>query len=313
MNTRFFLKFRAKRGIPTVLITAAIFLAAFALLAGLEKNLVKGLQAEKSYTRHAMETYRKDPQVFPEEQKRVFEVWSRADHVALAASRIPGDKSGSTASLSLKYPTIPYNVDGRPFCLFQHDRMIVVFARMDGQPANCSSELLNTPGIELIHSGDLAFSGRRDYWIYVLRILETDTKLAATEAKRALDGDFTLVYRTDDLPGDCKLAFTEISRQAQFEMAEPGKKFQVTDVIVEEGLPRRRLILGGVSNQQRCFIHYESGGIGHSYHLLVFDTSPDGRAKLLLGASTHGPRDLSQLRSQVGHGEFMEDVTRYYW
>jgi len=278
----------------------------------LEQDLVKGLEAKKSYTRYAMETYRKDPRIF-QEDKRVLEVWSRADHVALVAARIPGDKGGSTASLSLKYPTIPNNIDGRPFCLFQHGGVIVVFASMAGQPANCSSELLNTPDIDRIHSGDLAFSGRRDYWIYVLRLPQTDPKLAETEAKRALDGDFTLVYRTDDLPSDCRLAFTTISRQAQFEMAEPGKKFQGTDVIVEKGLPRRRLILGGVNNQQRCFIHYEIGGYGHAYFLLVFDIPLDGRAKLLLGASTHGPRDLSQLRLQVGHGDFIEYVERYYW
>jgi hypothetical protein len=43
-------------------------------------------------------------------------------------------------------------------------------------------------------------------------------------------------------------------------MADPGKRFEATDVVTDPALPRRRLVFAGVA-QDRAFIHYEQGGM----------------------------------------------------
>ena len=58
-------------------------------------------------------------------------------------------------------------------------------------------------------------------------------------------------------------------------MAEPGAKWQDSDVVVEGGLPWRRLEAVAVS-QDYLVIVYEHGGIGHSYHVSVFRVTSDG-------------------------------------
>src|ERR1700735_4827713 len=48
-------------------------------------------------------------------------------------------------------------------------------------------------------------------------------------------------------------------------LAEPGKKWQATDIA--ENLPRNRLIWA-VTGSNYYVVHYECGGIAHSYHVL---------------------------------------------
>src|SRR5689334_14069637 len=51
-------------------------------------------------------------------------------------------------------------------------------------------------------------------------------------------------------------------------MADPDKKWEATDVITDAKLPRRRLIWAA-SDGEYYVVHYERGGIGHSFHVLV--------------------------------------------
>jgi hypothetical protein len=60
-------------------------------------------------------------------------------------------------------------------------------------------------------------------------------------------------------------------------MADPGERFEATDVITDPNLPRRRLIFAGVS-QDRAFVHYEEGGIAQSYIVELFRLEPSGTA-----------------------------------
>ena len=95
------------------------------------------------------------------------------------------------------------------------------------------------------------------------------------EKENDLDGDFKILTRVEQLPESVKTAFAALMHQPQFEMADPGRDFQVTDVITHQGLPRRRLIFAGLSDRE-CFIHYETGGRGHSFDLVVFSNAPSG-------------------------------------
>ena len=52
-------------------------------------------------------------------------------------------------------------------------------------------------------------------------------------------------------------------------MAEPGAKWQSTDVILEPGLPWRRLTAVAASAKV-CLVFYERGGIGKSNNVAAF-------------------------------------------
>jgi hypothetical protein len=57
------------------------------------------------------------------------------------------------------------------------------------------------------------------------------------------------------------------------EIAEPGTKFQVTDVIVNPRLPIRRLVAAECSIDH-CLVYYERGGIVHTWHVALFHWTP---------------------------------------
>jgi hypothetical protein len=52
------------------------------------------------------------------------------------------------------------------------------------------------------------------------------------------------------------------------EIAEPGGKWNATDSITDPTLPGKRLIWAATGGEY-FVVHYERGGIAHSYHILV--------------------------------------------
>lgn len=51
-------------------------------------------------------------------------------------------------------------------------------------------------------------------------------------------------------------------------LAEPGQKWEATDLIMDDRLPTKRLIWA-VTDGNYYVVHYERGGRGHSFHVLV--------------------------------------------
>ena len=51
-------------------------------------------------------------------------------------------------------------------------------------------------------------------------------------------------------------------------LAEPGGNWNATDAIIDPTLPGKRLIWAAVSGDYYV-VHYERGGIAHTYHILV--------------------------------------------
>ena len=83
-------------------------------------------------------------------------------------------------------------------------------------------------------------------------------------------------------------------------------------MVVDRGLPRRRLVFAGVRGEE-WFVHYEIGGIGHSYCVLLFTVDPQNRLQFVWGgAGSHGAKDLDQLRKMVAAGQF-SDGLQYDW
>lgn len=137
-------------------------------------------------------------------------------------------------------------------------------------------------------------------------------KLSAAEKAHVLDGDFTIEKNVAHLPDNLKSAFAKLAKEPDFKMANPGEKFEATDVATEPGLPDRRLIFAGTS-KNRYFIHYEHGGWGYHCDLVVFDLNPEGKVSFLWGgAGFQTANDLQQLRKKVSDGVFADDRA-YAW
>ena len=137
-------------------------------------------------------------------------------------------------------------------------------------------------------------------------------QLSVAEKEHILDGQFKVVSTTEGMPANVKQAFSEITREPSFALANPGQKYQVTDVVVDRNLPFRRLVFAGVK-ADKWFVHYERGGRGHGYYVLVFKVDPHGDAHFVWGGSgPNGAKNLEQLRKMVATGQ-LSDGESYYW
>ena len=100
------------------------------------------------------------------------------------------------------------------------------------------------------------------------------TKLSA-EDREILEHPswFHEVHSTSDLPS----AVVTLCAGEKGNMANPGEKWNATDVVIDTTLPAKRLIWAA-TNDHYYVVHYERGGIAHSYHILVAKL-PKGAAK----------------------------------
>ena len=157
---------------------ALVFIALFAgSPSGCEKDLNKGLQEQKSYTRAAMERYRKDPKYFQGSSPGVLEIWSRMDYVAVAVARqqIHGTWANTADKVDFLQSKIQRDTEGKPFCVIQKsDEILVINILADN--VTCSTDLAEKIDTSRIESGDMDFSGKANYWVYVLRPGQTNPR-----------------------------------------------------------------------------------------------------------------------------------------
>jgi len=104
-------------------------------------------------------------------------------------------------------------------------------------------------------------------WIAIQSLCYADvTKLPAEDRKALLDASrFHEVHATSDLPSAI-LALCDGGGDGK--LAEPGQNWNATDVITDPALPGKRLIWAAVGGEYYV-VHYERGGVAHSFHILV--------------------------------------------
>jgi hypothetical protein len=136
--------------------------------------------------------------------------------------------------------------------------------------------------------------------------------LSAQEKQHVLDGSCSVIASTKAMPQSLRNGFAKVTREQKFELADPGDKFQETDVIVTRGLPWRRLVFAG-SCGERWFIHYEHGGFAHSNAVLIFAVDGQGAMQFVWGgAGFYRAKDVDDLRQGIASGKFADD-REYYW
>lgn len=134
------------------------------------------------------------------------------------------------------------------------------------------------------------------------RISFPGTAKSPQDLSEFVAGNFEPIATVEKLPKPVRLAFTEVGG-SRLTMANAGQKFQATDTILNPGLPRRRLILAGVSGE-KCFVEYEQGGFAKSIVLALFNSdSPGSLEPVWQGNCANRAADLNSLRELVKNGD----------
>jgi len=89
-------------------------------------------------------------------------------------------------------------------------------------------------------------------------------------------------------------------------MADIGGQWEASDVITNDTLPRKRLIWAGVYRDY-YLLHYESGGRGHSFHVLLAQTRAGARADVLWRAVGEKYSDVAAFRKALTNNQLDDD------
>lgn len=130
--------------------------------------------------------------------------------------------------------------------------------------------------------------------------------ISPVEVHQFLEGDFRVIKDMKALPEPVVKVFTETGG-TRLTIANPGKKFNATDVILDQSLPRKRLLFAGVSGE-KCFMLYEQGGIGHFYVLALFRISSPSVMQPIWRGYCGPAANISELRSNVSNSKCSDPV-----
>jgi len=111
-------------------------------------------------------------------------------------------------------------------------------------------------------------------------------KLPAEDRKVLLDASrFHEVRSTTNLPSAI-LALCDGGGDGK--LAEPGQNWNATDVITDPTLPGKRLIWAVVGGEYYV-VHYERGGIAHTFHILVAKLGKNEAKPTMVWRAVGGP------------------------
>ena len=136
------------------------------------------------------------------------------------------------------------------------------------------------------------------------------SRLARADKQSLLTENFQVLTHVKALPASVKKAFAHAAQSRTFQMADPGQEYRATDYVLKAGLPFRRLIFAGVTHDL-CLLHYERGGRGESWDLVLFRLS-GGAARLVWHGWAHRIiPNVAELRKDVRSGS-VEDGDKFY-
>jgi hypothetical protein len=111
------------------------------------------------------------------------------------------------------------------------------------------------------------------------------TKLSADDRKVLENvSRFHEVHSIGDLP----IAVVALCTGDHGKIADPGQNWNATDAITDPALPGKRLIWAAVGGNY-YIVHYERGGIAHTYHILVAKPTKNDTKPKLAWSALGGP------------------------
>ena len=134
---------------------------------------------------------------------------------------------------------------------------------------------------------------------------------ALTGALRAhvKDERFQIVTSVRGLPLGVREELQTLFGSNTLDIAEPGARFQVTDVIVDPKLPMRRLVAAGCSIDH-CLVYYERGGIAHTWHVALFHWTPAATRFEFGGMAPRGLASIDAVQNAVLSGAIKAEPRR---
>ena len=125
--------------------------------------------------------------------------------------------------------------------------------------------------------------------------------LAGALRDHVKDERFGIVTSIRGLPLGVRDELQTLFRSQTLDIAEPGARFQVTDVIVDPNLPIRRLVAAGCSIDH-CLVYYERGGIAHTWQVALFHWTPAATRFEWGGIAPRGLASIDAVRTAVLSG-----------
>jgi len=111
------------------------------------------------------------------------------------------------------------------------------------------------------------------------------TKLSAENRSALQDASrFHEVHSVKGLPP----AIVALCAGNKDKLADPGQNWNVTDAVTDPALPGKRLIWAAVDGEYDV-VHYERGGIAHTFHILVAKLAKDDAKPKVIWQAIGGP------------------------
>ena len=133
-------------------------------------------------------------------------------------------------------------------------------------------------------------------------------ELPVTLRDHVKDERFGIVTSIRGLPLGVREALQTLFGSPSLDIAEPGAEFQATDVSVSSGLPTRRLVAAGCSNDH-CLVYYERGGSVRTWHAALFHWTPAATRFEWGGAAPGGLATIGDVRTAVLSGKITSPAT----
>ena len=129
--------------------------------------------------------------------------------------------------------------------------------------------------------------------------------LPAEDRKALLDASlFHELHSTKDLPP----AVVALCADDNGKLADPGQNWNVTDATMDPTLPWKRLIWAAAGSDYYV-MHYERGGIDHSFHILVARLAKnDAKPKVIWHAVGHQLKDYAAFLDALRTGKLDDGV-----
>jgi hypothetical protein len=131
------------------------------------------------------------------------------------------------------------------------------------------------------------------------------TKLQSEDRNALLDSSrFHEVHSTRDLPP----AVVALCVDDNGKFADPGQNWNATDAVTDPTLPWKRLIWAAVGGDYYV-VHYERGGIAHSFHVLVAKLPKgDGKPKIIWQAVGRQLKDYAAFLDALRNGKLNDHL-----